>query len=58
MTSEWVLCNAGKTYKIKEDEFYEMVDGRLLAIDADIYHREEGRYFVGYKNENGEISDI
>jgi hypothetical protein len=25
------------------------------TIDADIYHREEGRYFVGYKNENGEF---
>ena len=53
MTSEWVLCNAGKTYRIKEDEFYEVVDGKLLAIDADIYHREEGRYFVGYKNKRG-----
>jgi hypothetical protein len=53
MTSEWVLCNTGKTYKIKGDEFYEMVEGRLLEIDADIYHRDRGRYFVGYKNTKG-----
>lgn len=53
-TSEWVLCNTGKTYKIKNGEFYEIVDGKALTIDADIYHREAGRYFVGYKNENGE----
>jgi ribonuclease BN (tRNA processing enzyme) len=52
-TSEWVLCNTGKTYKIRKNEFYEMVDGRLLSFDADIYHRDQGRYFVGYKNENG-----
>jgi ribonuclease BN (tRNA processing enzyme) len=54
MTSEWVLCNSGKTFKIKDNKFYEVVDGRLLTMDADIYHREEGRYFVGYKNDNGE----
>jgi hypothetical protein len=54
MTSEWVLCNTGKTYKIKNDEFYEIVDGKTLIIDADIYHREGGRYFVGYKHEKGE----
>jgi ribonuclease BN (tRNA processing enzyme) len=53
MTSEWVLCNTGKTYKIKDGAFYEIVDGKELIIDADIYHREGGRYFVGYKNENG-----
>lgn len=54
MTSEWVLCNSGKTYEIKENNFYERVDGRLLPMDADVYHREDGRYFVGYKNENGQ----
>lgn len=53
MTSEWVLCNTGKAYKIKGDEFYEMVDGKTRALDADIYHREEGRYFVGYRNRGG-----
>jgi hypothetical protein len=53
MTSEWVLCNTGKTYKIKNGEFYEIVDGKALIIDADIYYRDGGRYFVGYKNEDG-----
>jgi ribonuclease BN (tRNA processing enzyme) len=53
MTSEWVLCNTGKTYKISGDKFYEMVDGRLFLIDADVYHRDRGRYFVGYRNTKG-----
>jgi ribonuclease BN (tRNA processing enzyme) len=53
ITSEWVLCNSGKTYKIKENVFYEVVEGKLLMIGADVYHREGGRYFVGFKNQNG-----
>jgi ribonuclease BN (tRNA processing enzyme) len=53
MTSEWVLCNTGKTYQIRGNKFREVVNGDTCAIDADVYHREEGRYFVGYKNKRG-----
>ena len=53
ITTEWKLCNSGKIFKIKENNLYEMVDGKLFPMDADIYHREDGRYFVGYKNEKG-----
>ena len=55
ITSEWVLCNSEKTIKIKGDRFFEVVDGKLFHLDADIYHREGGRYYVGYKDENGEF---
>jgi ribonuclease BN (tRNA processing enzyme) len=51
--SEWVLSNSGKTFKIKGSEFYEVVGKELYSMDADIYYRTEGKYFVGYRNENG-----
>lgn len=53
LTSEWVLSNAGKTFKVRGKRFYEVVGDDLLPMDADIYHREAGRYYVGYKNEKG-----
>lgn len=53
ITSEWVLCNATKTFKIIGKTFFEIVGDRLFQMDADIYHKEEGRYFVGYRNNRG-----
>lgn len=53
MTSEWVLCNAGKSFNIKGNRFLEVVDGELYPMNADLYHKEEGRYYVGYKNAGG-----
>jgi len=53
ITSEWVLCDAGKSFKIKGDSFFEMADGESYPMNADIYHKQGGRYFVGYKNEEG-----
>lgn len=53
ITSEWVLCFSEKTYKIKGRKFHEVVDGKLYPMNADIYHKEDGRYYVGYRNENG-----
>jgi hypothetical protein len=53
ITSEWVLSKAGKTFKIKGKDFFELVGGRLYPMNADIYHKEEGRYFAGYRNEMG-----
>ena len=54
ITSEWTLSDAGKTFKIKENEFFEEVDGKLYRMNADVYHKENGRFFVGYKDEKGE----
>ncbi|VAX33568.1 hypothetical protein MNBD_NITROSPIRAE03-1876 [hydrothermal vent metagenome] len=53
ITSEWVLCDAGKSFKIKGDAFFEMVGDEPYPMNADIYNKEGGRYFVGYKNEEG-----
>ena len=56
LTSEWVLSNAGKTYVIKDNVFFEKVGDRLYPMNADIYHKEAGRYYVGYKNEKGKYT--
>jgi len=53
ITSEWPLCFPGKEYRIEENRIYEVVNGALYPLNADIYHKEEGRFFVGYKNKEG-----
>ncbi len=56
ITSEWVLCEASKTFKIKGDTFFELVDDKLYPMNADIYHKEAGKYYVGYRNKKGEYT--
>jgi ribonuclease BN (tRNA processing enzyme) len=53
ITSEWALCSTEKIFRIKGDQYFEVVDDRLLPMNADIYHKENGKYYVGYKNEKG-----
>lgn len=53
MTSQWVLSNAEKYFKVKGDAFYEVVGDKLYPCNADVYHKEEGKYYVGYKNTEG-----
>ena len=53
ITSEWVLCRAEKTFMIKGNSFSEIVGDRMYPMNADVYHKEAGRYFVGYKNKYG-----
>ena len=53
ITSEWALCKAEKKFKIKGNKFYEVVGDKLYEMNADIYHKEGGKYYVGYKNEKG-----
>lgn len=53
MTSEWVLSNAGKLFMVKGDRFFEVVGDELYALNADIYHKEGGKYYVGYRHEHG-----
>lgn len=53
LTSEWTLCYSGKTFRISGRRFFEVVDGELCPMNADIYHKEAGKYFVGYRNERG-----
>ncbi len=53
MTSQWVLSDAEKYFKIMGDTFYEIVGDKLYPCNADIYHKEAGKYYVGYKNPEG-----
>jgi ribonuclease BN (tRNA processing enzyme) len=52
-TSEWALCNSGKTYKIHRGRFLEVVGSKSYPLDGDIYHKEQGKYYVGYKSDRG-----
>ncbi|MEW6103710.1 MAG: hypothetical protein AB1630_07870 [bacterium] len=56
ITSEWLLCKAGKSFKIKGGRFFEIVDDRLYPMNADIYHKEGGKYYAGYKNEKAKYT--
>jgi len=53
MTSSWMLSHVEKSFRVVGDIFYEVVDGELRAIDADFFHKDGGRYFVLYRNEQG-----
>ncbi len=53
ITSEWALCDTGKRFRIRGKRFFEMVADKLYPMNADIYHKEAGRYYVGYRSEKG-----
>jgi len=53
ITSEWALCDRDKSFKIKGKKFFEIVGDKLYPMNADIYYKEDGRYLVGYRNEEG-----
>lgn len=55
ITSEWVLSDSDKTFRIKGNEFFEVVGDAIFEMNADIYHRTPGHYFVGYRSENGGV---
>jgi ribonuclease BN (tRNA processing enzyme) len=55
MTSEWILSQAGKYFRIKDNVFTEMVDDMPCPINADIYHKEHGRFYAGFKNPEGNV---
>ena len=56
MVSEWALCNTDKNFKIKGNRFFEVVNGTLYPLDADIYIKDAEHFYVGYRNENGEYT--
>ena len=56
ITSEWVLSKAEKTFRVIGKDFFEVVGDILYPMNADIYHKEAGRYYVGYKNEIGKYA--
>lgn len=53
ITSEWPLSKAEKTFLIRGTSFSEVVGERRLILDAAIYHKQGGKYFVGYRNPDG-----
>jgi hypothetical protein len=53
MTSEWLLCYSGKTYKIINNEIFEVVNDKLYIMNADIYHKRNDKFYLGYRNNNG-----
>ncbi len=56
IASEWVLCDTEKIFKIKGDKFFEIAGDKPYPLNADIYYKEAGRYWVGYKNEKGKYT--
>ncbi len=53
ITSEWVLSRTDKVFRVIGDDFFEVVGESLYPFNADIYHKEGGRYYVGYRNQCG-----
>jgi hydrogenase maturation protease len=56
ITSEWALSKAEKTFFISGNGFSEVVGDSLYAMNAAVYHKEEGKYFVGYINPEGAVT--
>ncbi len=53
ITSEWVLCKAEKTFRIKGNAFFELVGNKHYPMNAAVFHKEDGRYYAGYRNDLG-----
>jgi ribonuclease BN (tRNA processing enzyme) len=53
ITSEWVLSKTDKFFRVIGEDFFEVVGEDLYPLNADVYHKEAGRYYVGYKNPEG-----
>ena len=47
------MCDTGKSFRIKGKKFFEIVGDELYPMNADIYHKEAGKYYTGYKNDKG-----
>ena len=53
MTSEWPLSKADKVFLVKGGTFFEVVGADTFPMNAAVYHKQEGKYYVGYRNPNG-----
>lgn len=54
-TSIYPLFKSGKKYLIHNSEIYEIVDNKIYELNADVYHKIKGNYFVGYKSAKGKF---
>lgn len=52
ITSSWVLCEAEKRYLVRGTAFSEVVEQTKYPFCADFYHKEEGRYYVCFRNDS------
>ena len=53
MTSEWPLSKADKSFLIQGRTFCEMVGDSWCPMNAAVYDKREGKYYVGYRNPSG-----
>jgi hypothetical protein len=53
ITSEWMLCHADKSFKVMGGRIFEIVDKKLYPMNADVYHRDNERFYAGYRNKKG-----
>jgi hypothetical protein len=53
MTSEWLLSAAEKEFRISGNGFCEVVDNRELPVIGDFFHKEDGKYYICFRNESG-----
>ncbi|HXE97114.1 MAG TPA: hypothetical protein VN642_11945 [Dongiaceae bacterium] len=53
MTSEWPLSKAEKSFLIQGGTYREVVGADLFPMDAAVYHKQGGNYYVGYRNPDG-----
>ncbi len=56
MTSEWLLSAAEKEFKLSGGTFCEVVGGSEVPVIGDYFHKEDGKYYVCFKNLNGRHS--
>src|SRR6185369_14140943 len=56
MTSEWLLSAAEKEFRISGGTFCEVVDDRELPVIGDFFHKEDGKYYVCFRNDSGRHS--
>ncbi len=53
ITTEWALCFSEKLYRIEGDRFLEKVGDDLFPFVADLYHKTNGKFFVGVRKKDG-----
>jgi hypothetical protein len=56
MTSEWLLSAAEKEFRVTGETFCEVVNSRDLPVIGDYFHKEDGKYYVCFKNSSGRHS--
>lgn len=50
----WNLIRTGKRYRVENQGFVEVGRGGAgLPVDADVYQKHDGRFYAGYKHDEG-----